>query len=114
MTIEERVETLETTTHSQGERLERHSKRLEKLERSNECLQEIQQKVVGIDTRMKKVETRQTIMENKILKKNNFILALLFVVIGLLGYIAVKSPETAKEVISISGTAVTEGFKTLN
>jgi len=112
MTVEERVQAIETQVTNQGDRLERHSKRLEKLERSNEDIQEIKGKVGEMDKRMKKMETRQTIMENKLIKKNNFMLILLFVIIGLLAYIAVKSPETAKDVVTITGSAVTQGIKT--
>ena len=112
MTTEEMVQSLQNQLTNQGDMLERHSKRLEKLERSNEDIQEIKGKVGEMDKRMKKMESRQTIMESKLMKKNNFMLVLLFVIIGLLAYIAVKSPETAKDVVGIAGSAVTQGIKT--
>lgn len=113
MTVEERVQKIEGIIIKQDERLERHSKRLEKLEKADDDIQEIKTKVSGMEARMKKMESRQTIMENKLMKKSNFTLVLLFVIVGLLVYIAIKAPETAKEVVGITSQAVTTGLKAL-
>lgn len=113
MTVEERIQAVEGTIKNQGDRLERHSKRLEKLERSNEDIQVIKTKVAGMDARMKKMEVRQTIMESKLMKKSNLTLVLLCTVVALLVYIAIKSPETAKDVVAITSTAVKTGVTAL-
>ena len=113
MTVEERIQAVEGKVENQGDRLERHSKRLEKLERSNEDIQDIKAKVSSMESDMKKIKAHQASMDSKLMKKTNLTLVLLFVIVGLVTYIAIKAPETAKEVVGITSTAVTTGLKTL-
>ena len=113
MTVEERMQSIETTVRDQGNRLERHSQRLEKLERNNEAIQDIQLKVSNMEGEMKKMKAHQTITDNKLLKKSNWTIALLCTIVGLIIYIAFKSPETAKDVVGIASKAVVQGVTTL-
>ena len=112
MTTEERLQTVENTVRNQGDRLERHSKRLEKLERSSEEIAETKAMVKGMDTRLKRVEHQQAVMDKKLMRKSNWTIGLLCVIGALIVYIAFKSPTTAKEVLEITGKTLVEGVAT--
>lgn len=107
MTVEERLTTLENTSRQQNDRLERHSVRLQKLEKTNQTVEEIKIDVSNMREEIKKMKAHQNQTDKKLLAKSNWTLALLFMIFGLILYIATKSPDTAKDIVDIAGKAVT-------
>lgn len=113
MTTEERVQSIEEKVKKHDERLERHSERLAKLERNSEDLAEVKMKVTNMEADVKKMKAHQTITDKKLMRKSNWTIGLLCCIVGLIIYIAFKSPTTAKDIVEITGKTVVQGITAL-
>ncbi len=108
MTTEERMQALEANFQNHEERLNRHSKRLEKLETSYQDVSEMREEMKEMKKSIKKMESHQISTDRKLIAYNKWTIGLLLAIFGLIVYIAVKSPETAKDVVAIAGGALTK------
>ena len=113
MTVEERMQVVEGQVKSHSERLDRHSNRLQKLEAQSQDVSDMKEEMKQMKKSILKIEKHQELMDAKLVKKSNLTLILLCTVVALLVHIAVKSPETAKEVVAITSTAVKTGVTAL-
>lgn len=100
---------------------ERHSERLTNVERKllndwnnlntiNRDMEEMKKAMKTNVKKMKRIEIMQRLGEQRSIKYQKWTIALLIFIIALFGYIAFKSPETARDVATIAATTATKAI----